>query len=93
MDKPIRNSDWMAIKSSLARRIRQVREELYGEHGGPLIAEALQIPFRTWCNYENGCTIPATAILRFIEMTGTNPHWLLTGCGRKYSHASGLDGI
>ena len=93
MDKPIPNSDRLAIKSSLARRIRQVREELYGEHGGPLIAEALQIPFRTWYNYENGCTIPATAILRFIELTGTTPHWLLTGCGEKYSFGSGFDKI
>jgi hypothetical protein len=58
-----------------------------------MLAEALQIPFRTWYNYENGCTIPATAILRFIELTGTNPHWLLTGCGEKYSFAPNLDGI
>jgi hypothetical protein len=84
MDKSIPNFDWLAVKSNLARRIREIREELYGEHGGPLIAEALQIPFRTWLNYENGCTIPAPSILRFIELTKANPHWLLTGRGDKY---------
>ncbi len=91
MDRSIPNSDWLGIKNNLARRIREVRLELYGEHGGPLLAEALEVPFRTWLNYENGCTIPATSILRFIELTGTNPHWLLTGCGDKYSRPAGID--
>ena len=59
-------------------------EELYGEHGGPLLAEALGLPFRTWHNYEGGCTIPAHAILQFIEVTDAHPHWLLTGEGDKY---------
>ena len=89
MDKPIPNSDWLTIKHDLARRIREVRVELYGAHGGPLLAEALQIPFRTWLNYESGCTIPAPSILRFIELTRTSPHWLLTGCGEKYVPVAG----
>ncbi len=84
MDTPLPNSDWLAIKNNLARRVREIREELYGAHGGPLIAQALQVPFRTWLNYESGCTIPAPSILRFIELTGANPHWLLTGRGEKY---------
>src|SRR5512144_430721 len=78
------HSDWQTIKSDLTRRIREIREELYGEHGGPLLAEALRIPFRTWHNYEVGCTIPAQSILRFINITGAHPHWLLTGEGEKY---------
>jgi hypothetical protein len=84
MDIPSHDSDWIGLKSDLARRIREVREDLYGAHGGPLIAEALRIPFRTWSNYENGCTIPASSMLRFIELTKANPHWLLTGEGQKY---------
>jgi len=88
MDKSIPNPEWPMIKSDLARRIREVREELYGENGGPLLAQALSIPFRTWVNYENGCTIPAPSILRFIEVTKTNPHWLLTGRGEKYCSRS-----
>jgi hypothetical protein len=84
MEKSFQHSDWKAIRHDLARRIRQVREELYGEHGGPLLAAALELPFRTWHNYESGCTIPADSILRFIEITFAHPHWLLTGEGDKY---------
>jgi hypothetical protein len=84
MDNSIPSADWVGLKSELAGRIRQIREELYGAHGGPLLAEALKIPFRTWLNYEHGCTIPASSILRFIELTRSNPHWLLTGQGEKY---------
>jgi hypothetical protein len=84
MEQSYQHSDWQALKSDLARRIREIREELYGEHGGPLLAEALQLPFRTWHNYEAGCTIPAHSILRFIEVTEANPHWLLTGEGDRY---------
>lgn len=85
MDDRRQGPDWIGLKSDLARRVREIREELYGAHGGPLVAEALKIPFRTWLNYENGCTIPATSILRFIELTKADPHWLLTGRGQKYT--------
>jgi hypothetical protein len=84
MEMSFQHSDWQAIKQGLARRIREIREELYGEHGGPLLADALELPFRTWHNYEAGCTIPAQSILRFIEVTDAHPHWLLTGEGDKY---------
>lgn len=84
MNEPSSRSDWMVIKSDLARRVRELREELFGMHGGPMLAEKLGIPFRTWHNYEIGCTIPAQTILRFIELTGANPHWLLSGEGDKY---------
>jgi hypothetical protein len=63
----------------LCQRLRQVRVELYGENGGPILAEALRLPFRTWVNYEMGVTVPALVMLRFIELTGACPHWLLTG--------------
>ena len=56
---------------------------MYGEHGGPILAQALQLPFGTWRNYEGECTIPALSILRFIEVTDAHPHWLLTGEGEK----------
>jgi len=88
MEKSFQHSDWQAIKNDLARRIREIREELYGEHGGPLLAEALNLPFRTWHNYEGGCTIPAQTILSFIEITDAHPHWLLTGEGGKYLSGS-----
>jgi hypothetical protein len=84
MDKSLPNSEWQTLKSDLAGRIRDVRIALYGENGGPVLAEALGIPFRTLHNYEGGCTIPAHSILRFIELTGVHPHWLLTGRGAQF---------
>ena len=71
-------------QAALARRIRQVRRELYGAHGGPRLAEALGLPPRTWANYEAGITVPATVILGFIERTGVSPRWLLTGRGERF---------
>jgi hypothetical protein len=70
--------------SALARRIREVREELFGQDGGPLLAQVLELPDRTWRNYEVGVTIPATVILAFILVCGVNPRWLLTGEGERY---------
>lgn len=84
MNEPSSRADWLVLKSGVARRVRAVREELYGEHGGPMLAEALGVPFRTWHNYEVGCTIPAQTILKFIEVTDTNPRWLLSGEGERY---------
>ena len=77
-------SNWQSIKLDLARRVRIIREELFGENGGPLLSQRLGISFRTWMNYEDGCTIPAHVILQFIEITDADPHWLLTGQGETY---------
>ncbi len=72
----------------VAARAREVRRELYGERGAPKLAEDLELPTRTWLNYESGVVIPATVILRFIDLTGANPRWLLTGQGERYATAS-----
>lgn len=90
MNDPLSQSDLQIIKQELARRVREVREDLYGRHGGPLLAESLKIPFRTWHNYEAGCTIPAQTILRFIEVTNASPRWLLSGTGDKFIDRSGF---
>ncbi len=84
MDKFQRQSNWQSIKLDLADRVRTIRVQKFGENGGPLLAEQLCVPFRTWINYEDGCTIPAQVILRFIEITDATPHWLLTGEGYPY---------
>jgi hypothetical protein len=73
------------VKASLSRRLREVRQELFGEHGGPELARRLSLPARTWYNYETGVTVPAEVLLGFIEQTGTNPAWLLNGEGPKYN--------
>jgi hypothetical protein len=77
-------TNWQTIKLDLACRVRIIREELFGENGGPLLAQEVGVSFRAWMNYEDGCTIPAQVILRFIEVTDANPHWLLTGEGSSY---------
>ena len=76
--------DWQKLRDDLARRLREIRVELYGEHGGPILAKELNLPFRTWHLYEGGGPIPAHAILRFLEVTYAHPHWLITGEGDKY---------
>lgn len=72
------------IKASLSRRLREIRQELFGEHGGPELARRLNLPARTWYNYETGVTVPAEVLLSFIEQTGTNPAYLITGEGSRY---------
>jgi hypothetical protein len=70
--------------AALSGRIREIREELYGEEGGPELARALGISWRTWANYEAGVLMLGIVLLRFIERTGADPHWLLTGEGPRY---------
>jgi hypothetical protein len=70
--------------TGLARRVGEIRRDLFGEHGAPLLADRLCIPTRTWLNYESGVVIPAVIILGLIEATGANPSWLLSGEGERY---------
>jgi hypothetical protein len=72
------------VKASLSRRLREIRQELFGEHGGPELARRLSLPARTWYNYETGVTVPAEVLLGFIDQTGATPLWLLSGEGPKY---------
>ena len=39
-------------RDALARRVREIRRELYGESGGPALAASLGLPAETWANYE-----------------------------------------
>ena len=68
----------------LAERLREIREDVYGEHGGQELADVLDVPPATWLNYESGVTAPAEIVLKLIVMTGVNPLWLLTGEGEMY---------
>jgi hypothetical protein len=74
----------MRLSDVLADRLREVRLDMYGEHGGPTLAEALGLPYRTWMNYEEGVNIPGMVLLRFMEVVGVEAHWLLTGEGQRY---------
>lgn len=83
--------DLVRAKRALAERLSQVRTELFGDRGGPELARRLNLPVRTWYNYESGVTVPAEVILRIIELTSVEPIWLLHGTGPKFrQHESGL---
>lgn len=70
-------------KTEIAARVRQVRQEKFHDRA-VVLAALLGVPVRTWANYEDGVTIPAPTLLRFIDVTGVHPHWLLTGEGPRY---------
>lgn len=72
------------VKGQISSRLRQVRLELFGEHGGPELARILDLPARTWYNYETGVTVPAEVMLSFISHTKVDPNWLLNGEGQRY---------
>ena len=88
VDLPERR-DQRSDNLALGCRVRLVREELFGEYGASILADALCLPSRTLLNYESGCTIPARVLLRFLEVTDTDPHWLLTGAGPRYRSSQG----
>ena len=71
-------------QAGLAARLREIREDLYGEDGGQFLADALEIRLQTWLNYESGVVAPAYVVLQLLVMARINPDWLLTGQGAKY---------
>jgi hypothetical protein len=68
---------------AIGLRLRELREDLYGEAGATFLAAALGVPEATWRNYERGVGIPAHILLEFLDLTGADPHWLLTGDGER----------
>jgi hypothetical protein len=64
---------------TLVERLRFIRVELYGETGVEALSARLGIPSKTWANYESGVAPAAPILLRFIEITGVHPLWLLDG--------------
>lgn len=68
-------------KTQLTERLRTLRLELFGDHGGPEMARNLGLPARSWYNYETGVTVPGHILSVIAERTEVNPLWLLTGCG------------
>ena len=74
----------MNVKALISGRLKEIRHELYGEHGGPELVRLLGLPARTWYNYETGVTVPAEVLLSFIDLTGTNAVWLHSGDGSRF---------
>jgi hypothetical protein len=71
-------------RAAIAHRLRDIRQELFGELGGPELARRLNLPARTWYNYESGVSVPAEVLFAFVEQTGADPRWVLSGEGSKY---------
>jgi len=84
MDSQESPPDRAATRAAVAGRLRLIRLEQYGEDGGPVLADRLRLPVRTWSNYERGVTIPGEILLEFLELTGIDPLWLLHEIGEKY---------
>ncbi|GAC1300888.1 MAG: hypothetical protein NVSMB14_11070 [Isosphaeraceae bacterium] len=80
--------DLVQAKCHLAERLRQIRTELFGDRGGPEMSRRLNLPVRTWYNYEAGVTVPAEVLLRFVELTGVEPLWLAKGKGPRFRSES-----
>lgn len=72
------------LTPELGGRLRSIREEIYGKHGAPMLAEALGITSRGWLEAESQGEIAPDILLRFLVLTGAHPHWLLTGVGPVY---------
>lgn len=70
--------DVVSRKMDLAQRLKQIRLELFGHRGGPELARRLNLPTRTWYNYEKGVTIPGEILLDFLLMTQVPLESLLT---------------
>lgn len=81
----------LRAKLALAERLSTLRLELFGERGGPEMARRLEIPVRTWYNYEGGVTVPAEVVLKIIELTAVEPVWLLHGKGPKFRQQQRLE--
>jgi hypothetical protein len=82
----------------LADRLREIREDVCGENGGQVLADALKIPPQTWLGYESGVVVPVKILLQLMVMARVDHHWLLTGQGRKYvprsdEYAPGNSGV
>ncbi len=84
MDNQPSRSDRTSSKAAIAGRLRLIRSEIFGKHGGPELADQLGLPFRTCINYETGVTIPGEVLLQFLIITDSEPLWVLCGEGPKY---------
>jgi hypothetical protein len=82
----IRDNPHRRKQPELALRLRQIRNDLYGEYGAQFLADALKIQLETWLNYESGVRMSAHVVLKLIDIARVNPHWLLTGQGDRHDY-------
>jgi hypothetical protein len=80
-------SESLRVKLGLAERLVVLRKELYGPRGGAQIARQLNLPPRTWYNYEKGITVPGEILLRVIDTFAVEPSWLIRGEGPRFRNS------
>ena len=68
-------------KVAIASRLRSIGSEIFGAPGCAQLAPVLGLPPASWSHYESGVRIPGEVQLRFLDITGTEPSWLLSGEG------------
>jgi hypothetical protein len=83
-----RGGEGTPTRVGVAHRLALVRRELFGEHGIPELARRLNLPARTWINYECGVNVPGDVLLEFLELTSVEPAWLRRGTGPRYRSMS-----
>jgi hypothetical protein len=70
--------------ASLPERVRAIRLEQFGPDGGATLASLLGVSQRRIAQLEIDDQTPGHFLLGFIEVTGANPSWLLSGRGERY---------
>ena len=81
MSQPLTTRPTLQAKQALARKLRKLRLEHFGEEGVTQLAQLLGLPEATWLNYEAGVTIPGEILLAFVILTETEPRWFLQADG------------
>jgi hypothetical protein len=74
----------VVVSLQISERLREIRRELFGDHGGPELARPLNLPARTFYNFETGVSVPAETLLSFLVETAADPYFVLTGKGPKF---------
>jgi hypothetical protein len=71
----------------IIERVRAIRQERFGQDVASL-AEELNVPTRTWLNYEEGVTMPGVTMLGFLVTCEADPFWVLNGRQRPVVESS-----
>jgi hypothetical protein len=84
MDHGAYSEALISNKAAIAERLRLIRLEFFADEGPAGFASILELPCRTWANFERGEAIPCDILLQFLELTGVSPVWLLHGFGKRF---------
>jgi hypothetical protein len=72
------------LRREIGRRLAAIARDRHGPAGGYAMGRELGLSERSWNGYERGNTLPGEILLRFLEVTGVRPEWLLHGSRLRY---------